>query len=64
MNLQANNSITLPKKETIRELAKRHLSDPNHTTTDEEIRNAAVVVDGIEITSEIERMFEQKSIAI
>lgn len=30
------------KSETISELAHRHLRDENHTTTDEELRNATV----------------------
>ncbi len=30
------------RKETISELADRHLHDQNHTTTDEELRNATV----------------------
>jgi len=30
------------KQETIRELAKRHMMDKNHTTTDEELRNVVV----------------------
>lgn len=30
------------RKETISELASRHLHDENHTTTDEELRNATV----------------------
>jgi len=33
------------KKETIRELAKRHMLDQSHTTTDEELRNAVVELD-------------------
>jgi hypothetical protein len=37
------------KKETISELAHRHLKDPNHTTTDEELRNATV-----ELTENVE----------
>lgn len=32
--------------ETITELAHRHLKDQSHSTTDEELRNARVVVDG------------------
>ena len=31
--------------ETISELARRHLKDQNHTTSDEELRNARVVLD-------------------
>ncbi len=47
-NSQMQNSETLPVKhqETISELAERHMKDPNHVTTDEEIKNAVVVVEG------------------
>ena len=42
-NIDANKS---PEKkelgETISELAHRHLQDPNHKTTDEELRNARI----------------------
>lgn len=37
-NDKQNNS----KSETIRELAHRHLLNQNHTTTDEELRNARI----------------------
>jgi len=48
-----------PRKETIRELASRHLRDPNHRTTDEEIRNAKVVVDSSRrIDGDFEKMLE------
>ncbi|MDQ6814018.1 MAG: hypothetical protein M3040_09785 [Bacteroidota bacterium] len=30
------------KSETIRQLARRHLLDQNHTTTDDELKNAVV----------------------
>lgn len=33
------------KFETIRQLAKRHMMDQYHTTTDEELKNAVVEVD-------------------
>jgi hypothetical protein len=33
------------RNETISELADRHLKDENHTTTDEEIRNAKLEID-------------------
>jgi hypothetical protein len=39
------------KKETIRELAKRHMLDQSHTTSDEELRNAVVELD-MHITTE------------
>jgi hypothetical protein len=39
------------KKETIRELAKRHMMDQSHTTSDEELRNAVVELD-MPITTE------------
>lgn len=35
------------KSETIAELAHRHLKDENHTTTDEELRNAKVELTGV-----------------
>lgn len=31
-----------PKQETASELAHRHLLDPNHVTTDEELRNVSL----------------------
>jgi hypothetical protein len=34
------------KGETIRELARRHLLDENHVTTDEELKNAKLELDG------------------
>ncbi|WP_207492065.1 hypothetical protein [Aridibaculum aurantiacum] len=41
------NQITSDKKPlTISELAKRHLFDPNHSTTDEEMRNAQLELTG------------------
>jgi hypothetical protein len=33
------------KYETIKQLAKRHMMDQNHTTTDEELKNAMVELD-------------------
>lgn len=33
------------KQETIKELADRHLADPSHKTSDEELRNARIVLD-------------------
>lgn len=33
------------KNETIRQLAKRHMMDQSHTTTDEELKNAMVELD-------------------
>lgn len=41
---QAKNNITQKdnKSETIRELAHRHLLDQNHTTSDEELKNARI----------------------
>ena len=35
------------KFETIRQLAKRHMMDQYHTTTDEELKNAVVELDGL-----------------
>jgi ribosome biogenesis SPOUT family RNA methylase Rps3 len=62
--MHANNSNTrVPKKETIRELASRHLKDPNHTTTDEEIRNAKVVIDGTDLEDD-EMLFETNSTTV
>jgi hypothetical protein len=34
------------KGETIRELARRHLLNENHVTTDEELKNAKLELDG------------------
>lgn len=49
----SNGQSTLPKAETITELAERHLHDEHHTTTDEEIRNARVeVTDSVETDDE------------
>ncbi len=50
MNFQQTNQTpknfeTREKVETIRELAKRHLLDPSHTTTDEELTNARLEYD-------------------
>ena len=54
----SNSTQIQARKETIRELANRHLKDPNHTTTDEEIRNAKVVIDEmVEMDEDVERMF-------
>lgn len=39
--INKNNS----KYETIRQLAKRHMMDQYHTTTDEELKNAVVELD-------------------
>jgi hypothetical protein len=33
------------KYETIRQLARRHMMDQSHTTTDEELKNAMVELD-------------------
>jgi hypothetical protein len=33
---------SIRKYETIKQLAKRHMLDQNHTTTDEELKNAIV----------------------
>lgn len=33
------------RQETIKELADRHLADEHHTTSDEELRNARIVLD-------------------
>lgn len=33
--------------ETIRQLARRHLTDKSHTTTDEELRNAKIELSNI-----------------
>jgi hypothetical protein len=42
------------KFETIRQLAKRHMMDQYHTTTDEELKNAVVELD-LRPVEEIER---------
>jgi hypothetical protein len=45
-NQENTNSENLTSKsvkmETIRQLAKRHMMDQNHTTTDEELKNAVL----------------------
>ncbi len=45
------------KNETITELAHRHLKDENHTTTDEELKNAKVVLSQ-NIKADEENLFE------
>ncbi len=45
------------KKETITELAHRHLSDKEHTTTDDELRNAKVELTG-NVEEDPESLFE------
>ena len=44
MNYSTKNSIKPKdgKSETIRQLAHRHMLDENHTTTDEELKNARI----------------------
>jgi len=41
-NVTTNQKTPNAKRETISELAHRHILDPNHTTTDEELRNALI----------------------
>jgi len=41
-----NNNSDQNKGETIRELAHRHLMDKNHVTTDEELTNAKLELNG------------------
>lgn len=57
-----NDSSKIPgteKAETISELAKRHLTDENHTTTDAEIRNAKVQFsENIHEDAAMEELFE------
>jgi hypothetical protein len=43
-NLQGQKSKG-EKTETIKELVDRHMADEHHTTTDEELRNARIVLD-------------------
>lgn len=45
------------KRETITELAHRHLSDEDHTTTDEELRNARLELTG-NVKEDPENLFE------
>lgn len=50
-----------PKKrkgETISELAHRHLRDKNHTTTDEELRNATVELSNDYVEGQDNSLFE------
>ncbi len=35
-----HNEASAIKRETVSELVRRHLRDPNHSTTEEELRNA------------------------
>ena len=37
-----SNKLNANKGETINELAHRHMLNPNHTTTDEELKNARI----------------------
>lgn len=39
----------LPGNETITQLARRHLKDMSHTTTDEELRNAKIELSNIRV---------------
>lgn len=43
-NMQSKNLQEENKNETITELAHRHLTDESHTTTDEELKNAKLVL--------------------
>ena len=43
-NVQQAPKTRLKKRETISELAHRHLHDRSHVTTDEELRNVQVVL--------------------
>ena len=57
MNNQENavgNATSEEKKPlTISELARLHLTDPNHTTTDEEMRNATLeLTENVEVDEE------------
>ena len=52
MNMNNTNTTERPKSEfteteTIRQLARRHLKDKSHTTTDEELRNAKIELSNI-----------------
>lgn len=54
-----------PKEETITELAHRHMTDPEHTTTDEELRNAKLEysdADGVD--AETEALFEEDNTTV
>ena len=42
---KSNSGLT--ENETIRQLARRHLKDKSHTTTDEELRNAKIELSNI-----------------
>src|SRR3954447_619128 len=41
-NQTRNNNQKVTRGETIRELAHRHMLNKNHTTTDEELKNARI----------------------
>ena len=58
-NLLKKNSTNEKKSETISELAQRHLKDENHTTTDEELKNAKIEIDNSgTVDDAVEKMFE------
>lgn len=42
MQNNTKNDIKAAQSETIAQLAHRHLLDPKHTTSDEELRNARI----------------------
>lgn len=57
-NPSAKNSNPLKnKRETITQLAHRHLKDEKHTTTDEELRNAVWELSG-DVHTDEENLFE------
>src|SRR5690349_16439801 len=60
---EADDSI---KKETVSELAQRHLKDESHTTTEEELRNAEldVMETSVADNEEIEKLAEADNTTI
>ena len=54
----ASENSKAPAGETIKELAHRHLTNAEHTTTDEELKNARLEFTEVEVDPDNERMFE------